>query len=303
MKYLLLALIVGCTTSDPEGEDEAVGLVTSCLGQWCSETAPTTDRLKSVWAVTPDDVFAVGDNGTIIRRNNDAWTAMTSGTTQHLHGVWAASSSDVWAVGVAATVLHFDGTQWSAVSGAGTLPVDAVWGSGSSDVWMCGGGRALHWDGQSLAATPIGGTLLSVSGTGPNDVWVSGENTNLHRWNGTSWSTVSPGAGTAYPAVLAISTTDVWATTPFITKETTHLASGRWTVKTTGGILLNGMSAFAATDVWGVGQMGKAVHWNGTAWQSSVVTTNTNINLWSVTTVGGHAWVVGDSGTIAHRSF
>src|SRR5689334_9701976 len=141
MRYpLLLVLTIGCTTGDPDaGESEEVAMVTTCpTGQWCVESVPTTGRVAGVWAVTAEDVFAVGDTGTILRRNNDAWTAMTSGVTTNLRGVWASSSSDVWAVGGAGTIVHFDGSQWSAVSGGGTADLIGVWGSSATDVWMCG---------------------------------------------------------------------------------------------------------------------------------------------------------------------
>ena len=64
-------------------------------------------------AVNTGDVFAVGDGGTILRRQNNAWTKMTSGTTSNLRGVWGASGSDMWAVGEAGTVLHWNGTTWA----------------------------------------------------------------------------------------------------------------------------------------------------------------------------------------------
>ena len=313
MQYLLLALtstIIGCLAVDAEpGESEAVGSVTSCppeqqSGLWCIETAPTTGLLHGVWAVTASDVFAVGDSGTILRRTNDTWTAMTSGTTNNLRGVWAASSTDVWAVGSNATILHFDGSQWSPVSGAGTtVPVDAVWGSSANDVWMCGGNRCVRWNGQSLTTHALVGTILSVSGTGPNDVWVSGENANPKHWNGSTWTSVNPGSGLSnYPAMLAISATDVWAAATVPGKETMHLEAGRWVARTTSAAFLNEMSALAANDIWGAANSGKVTHWNGTSWTTeSPTNNNTSIALYSVTTLPGDAWVVGGSGWIAHR--
>src|SRR5437764_14092470 len=101
MRYLPLALAIGCTASDPEitesggepTESMAVAAVTACpTGQWCSEAAPVTLSLRAVWAVTADDVFAVGDGGTILHRSNDAWTVMSSGTTSRLRGVWGSRS-------------------------------------------------------------------------------------------------------------------------------------------------------------------------------------------------------------------
>src|SRR5262245_23955830 len=115
----VLLAIAGCvtpielSTTDEAVTTDAVTPQTTCpAGQWCVETAPVSGSplLHAVWAVNANDVFAVGDSGTIVRRVNGAWTVMTSNTTANLRGVWAASSSDVWAVGVGGAIVRFNGT-------------------------------------------------------------------------------------------------------------------------------------------------------------------------------------------------
>lgn len=311
MRYLLLVLIVGCISSEPEESEQrsdleavaAVAIPACPNGAWCVEAAPVTGTLlHAIWAVNANDVFAVGDGGTILRRQNgNAWTAMVSGTTANLRGLWAASSTDVWAGGVGGVVLHFNGTAWSAVTGA-TSDVDAVWGSGSNDVWFCGSGVVLRRANNAFTKFSFAGTLLAVSGTGPNDVWVTGENTNTHRWNGSTWTTVNPGAGTStLLTVLAIATNDVWVADFMPTKETLHFNGSKWTAQKTSGSLFNGMSARSTSDIWGAG--GNHVgHWNGTAWTTEQPF-GSNASMWSVTTVPGNAWLVGSSALIAHRTF
>ena len=63
---------------------------------------------------------------------------MTSGTSEHLHGVWGTSSSDVYAVGEDGTILRYDGAAWSE-SVSGTYPdLFGIWGSSSGDVYVVG---------------------------------------------------------------------------------------------------------------------------------------------------------------------
>lgn len=310
MKCFLLVLLTGCATAElditagPE-ESESVAAVTSCP-TWCQETSPTTNRLHGIWAASASDVFAVGDNGTIVRRVNGTWTQMTSPTTNHLRGVWGLSSSDVWASGVAVngvgTVLHWDGTAWSLVSGA-TTDLDSVWAASSTDVWFTGSTVVLRWNGSALSTVnSFAGPLLSVSGTGSNDVWVTGENTNAHHWNGSTWTTLIPGVGTSsLLCVLAVAVNDAWFSDFMPGKETAHWTGSKWTIlrASTGG--WNGMSALSSTDIWGAG--GSHVgHWDGTAWSAETPPGASPV-LWSVTTRPGNAWVVGDSGLIGHRTF
>jgi hypothetical protein len=309
VRCLLLVLAASCATSELEATDEAVDIeaVTQglCpLGQWCVETPQTTiavPLLHAVWAVSATDVFAVGDGGTILRRVNGIWTPLLSGTTSNLRGVWAASSSDVWAVGVAGTVLRFNGTAWSTIAGVTTSDVDAVWGSSATDVWLVGSGQVTHWNGTSFSATGFGGTMLSVSGTGPRDVWVTGENTFLHHFTGT-WTTVNPGVGTStFFAVLALSTTEVWASDFMPNKETVHMVGTKWTAQKTGGAIFEGLSGQTSNDVWGAGGS-RVGHWNGSAW-TIAQPFGTNVPLWSVATAPGAVWVVGDSGLIGYQTF
>jgi hypothetical protein len=316
MRRLLLVLLCGCGVADPDAardpeESEALSLSTiaECpIGQWCVETPASMmpgPRLHGVWAVSADDVFAVGDNGTIVRRTDgNDWVAMSSGTTNHLRSVWGSSSSDVWAGGGSGTVLHFDGTSWSPVS-AQIPNVDSIWGSSASNVWLVGSTVVLRWNGSSFTKFGFGGTLLAVSGTGPNDVWVTGETTYLHHYIGTSWALVMPGIGSSMTAVLALATNDVWAAGPLPGKETTHYNGIKWTTIKTDPVASNAamfqsMSAQATNDVWGVGNS-KIGHWDGTAW-SLEEPFGTNQTLWSISTAPGHAWIVGDNALIAHRA-
>jgi hypothetical protein len=253
-----------------------------------------------VWSIDAEDVFAVGDAGTILRRTNDIWSKMVSGTTSNLRAIWGASSSDVWAAGTSGTLLHFDGARWSAVAGA-TANFNGAWGSSTNDVWFVGGGFAVHQSGGQLSSTALSGTLLSVSGTGPNDVWVTGEGVNVRHYDGTAWTTTTTGLGSSHLAVLAIAPDDVWATAALPGKEAAHWNGSRWTVVPTARGVFNGMSAFGTNDVWGVGTALRVGHWNGTAWTIEQPF-GTVGSLWSVTTVPGHAWIVGDDNLIAHRS-
>jgi hypothetical protein len=312
---VVLGLVVGlagCIAPEPEeaerssdldvGTDVAIPACTT--GGWCSEAAPVSGvLLHGVFAVSANDVFAVGDGGTILRRQNgNAWVQMTSGTTANLRGVWASSSTDVWAGGIGGVVLHFDGTSWSLVAGA-TSDVDAVWGSGPSDVWFCGSSVVLRWTGAGFTKFNFAGTMLAVSGTGPNDVWVTGENTNTHHWNGSAWTTVSPGAGTTtYLTVLAVAPNDVWVSDFLPPKETMHFTGAtKWTAQKISSSMFNSMSARSASDIWAVGSGGRIGHWNGSAW-SALDQPFGSVAMWSVTTTTGHAWLVGDGSLIAHRA-
>lgn len=71
-----------------------------CLDGLDAQNAPvTTAHLRAVWAQAANDVWVVGDQGTILHFDGTQWNRATSGVSDDLFGVWAASATDVWAVG------------------------------------------------------------------------------------------------------------------------------------------------------------------------------------------------------------
>jgi len=118
-----------------------------------------------------------------------AWTAVDSQATVVLRGIWGSSADDVWAVGDHGTIRHIypNDRRWQVVDSPTTENLRAIWGTGPKDIWIVGdAGTILHWDGFELepATTqlPKGKepNLYGIWGSGPNDVWIVGEHTVLH---------------------------------------------------------------------------------------------------------------------------
>jgi hypothetical protein len=307
--FLPVVLLCGCVdgslADDEPDYDEASEAITApacSSGQWCIEPAPvaTTTTLRGAWAASANDVFVVGDGGTVLRRTNNDWSAIPSGTTAMLKGVWGTSATNVWIVGAAGTVKRWNGSSWTSFA-VTTSNVDAIWGSSASDIWLAGPSTVWHSTngGASWTTSALSGALFSISGTSADDVWVTGENAYLRHWANNTWTTVNPGAGTStYFTVLALATNNVWTTDFTPSKETLRYTGSTWTPARTGSAIFQGLHAKSATDIWGVGAS-KIGRWNGTAW-TVTSPVGTNASLWSVTGAPGHVWAVGSSGLIAH---
>lgn len=74
---------------------------------WNAITVGSTRTLTSVWGWIDSDVYATGEQGTILRFNGTSWSAMTSGTTDLLWSVSGApdGSGGGFAVGYNSTVV------------------------------------------------------------------------------------------------------------------------------------------------------------------------------------------------------
>ena len=176
------------------------------------------DVLSGVAAVSPRSVWAVGGR----RQTHGPQTPQT-------------------------LVLHWNGEKWSRVRspspgvGAGLFSVAAA---GRRDVWAVGEFRAgrreqplaEHWDGRSWRAVPVPPAdpnspyeaLAAVAPGSAGVAWAAGyvlegpirgsttfEQTVLERWDGTSWTLVTPPQlatrGDAFYGLAALSSRAAWA--------------------------------------------------------------------------------------------
>ena len=104
---------------------------------------PQGNALRGVWGSDANNVWAVGDAGTILRWNGTAWAAHAAGTTAALNGVWGTDASNVWAVGAGGAILKWNGTAWAAQTSGTTQPLYGVWGTDASNVWAVGGSGTI----------------------------------------------------------------------------------------------------------------------------------------------------------------
>jgi photosystem II stability/assembly factor-like uncharacterized protein len=69
--------------------------------------SPSGTTLRAVWGSGDSNVYAVGDNGLILRFDGSKWNTVPSGTTQNLSAVWGTSPNNVYAVGDSGLILHY----------------------------------------------------------------------------------------------------------------------------------------------------------------------------------------------------
>ncbi|AKV04759.1 Type IV fimbrial biogenesis protein PilY1 [Labilithrix luteola] len=125
---------------------------------WTPVDSQSSVVLDGIWGSSANDVWAVGDQGTIRHFSGGAarWDIVASPTSARLHAVWGSSARDVWAVGDSGTILHYDGAAWTASPAAFVLgkkpDLRGVWGSGANDVWIVGDGVVLHYTGPKSGA-------------------------------------------------------------------------------------------------------------------------------------------------------
>jgi hypothetical protein len=279
-------------------------------------TVPTNAALRSVWGTADDDLWVVGELGTIIHYDGSSLSLIESGTQATLMAVHGTGPDDVWFVGDQGATLHWDGSSISthvAPSDDILFSLLSVWAKSEDDVWAVGilptqterVGLVRHWDGDGWEQlqVPESVSLWEIWGSGPNseELWIVGTNQAIGgyvlRATGPLLESVAFEGG-PLRGVWGSADDDIWVM-PY-DSPAQHWDGSEWSsagVMPDQAMLATGGNG--ARDVWAVGLGGTILHYDGDEW--TPFESPTTENLWSVWGSGKHrAWAAGGAGALLH---
>ncbi|HEU5087669.1 MAG TPA: hypothetical protein VFT99_09495, partial [Roseiflexaceae bacterium] len=212
--------------------------------------------LYELVVVSPDDIWAVGDNSLIVRGRPNAWQVMpVSPPNLSLRTIQVLGSNQAWAAGgrpaenqLAAVMLQYDGGAWSIDPNvSGDYQINSLhfapgggWAVGEHDLWRFRDGR---W-GREQAVEPCepglcAGGLASVRTLSGDEAWAVGTRSGfcaiciprvyaVHR-DGGNWQVVLPDQPIAgYPETPGYPSSSGLAGL-YLSSASTGYAVGYWT--------------------------------------------------------------------------
>lgn len=264
------------------------------------------------WSVPLQNGWAVGNrSGNNFSFNNWnraaelTWTsstvAGTSSTRAHLNSVSMLSHAAGWAVGDennAFTFMRWNGSAWSLNALAGAC-------------------NNQHLQGISMVSSQEGWAVgvnyrPGCSGGG------SSRRFTILKWNGSSWSLLTPSSSPSIPAdssgnntlnaIHVIDTNgDGLGNIGFAVGnngEILQYNGSNW-VNVTSPVTRNlfGVYTVSSSEAWAVGANGTILRWNGSSWSSVASPTSSQLNAIVMIDTNGNGtadtgWAVGNSGTI-----
>lgn len=159
-----------------------------------SSPKPQGNAVKSIWAVAPNDVWAVGDVGLLLHYDGSSWKKVSLGLTEGLSAIWGTSASNLWIVGEKGKIVHYDGATWTVDTTSGTTrDLSAVFGFSADDVWAVGSNgtavrRLKGAAGWIPAITSTTNWLYGLWARAANEVYAVGEGGYILKYDGTAWS-------------------------------------------------------------------------------------------------------------------
>lgn len=258
--------------------------------------------LQGISFLTPDDGWAVGDEGAMYHFNGAEWTAVEPATDEWLQSVSMVATDDAWAVGESGTILNWDGSIWNDVS-------DVFERQGNNDVvvegpavgWIVGeGGSIRRFDADRWVMFPgtSSDSLDHIASTPDSDtLWAVGGGPFTLRFDGSRWAEV-PGSASNHYSIAMASPDDGWAFGWANAKRYFHHWNGlRWEAVHEGESAAD-MVILGPDDGWAVG-WGTIQRLDGSSWTE--VASPTSRTLRGVSAVSADdVWAAGYSGTILH---
>ena len=289
-------------------------------GGWNAMTSVASSKLISVWASSPQDAYAGGQDGKLFHYDGMKWAPAsgfpTLASTSKVNGIWGTGPNDVFVVTSEPRITHFNGATWTDMTlpGGATAALTSISGTNASDVVAVGDmGEILSYNGSAWSLTNV--TVMSAAPL-LNSVWgsefaVGGFGVVAQKTG--SWSASQQFGAASLYGVWGSSNSDVYAvgldgTNSFglIAHYTASWSSGSALVTTDNlqTSALRGIWGTSANDIYVVGQSATIAHFNGSGWvRATPPGSGTSVSLFAVGGSGASdVYAVGQGGAIWHYS-
>ncbi len=224
-----------------------------------------------------------------------------------VNAIWGSSPTDVFAVGDYENINHFNGITWSVQGYFNPLGPwhwwYGIWGSSGNNVFAVGYGaitNVYRYDGSVWSSMTSGTTtqLNGIWGSSGSDVFAVGGNGSILHYDGSVWSPMTSGTTQTLYGIWGSSGSDVFAVG--VNGTILHYDGSVWAPMTSGTTTqLNGIWGSSGSDIFVVGNNGTIFHYDGSVWSPMTSgTTQTLRGIWGSS--GSDVFAVGNSGTILH---
>lgn len=298
------------------GRNGTIQMTSDGGSTWTSISSGTTEWLYKAHYFGANSIIVVGENGTILLSTDggSTWNAQTSGTTAQLLDVQFVDASNGYIAGNVdyssgppnyARILKTTngGTSWSDICAAkscSTSGFTSIYVENATTVWAFGYSDAIVYTADSgstftlkggNASTTTNKTNISqvefnaVSANSNSDIVGVASYGEVHKYNGTSWSSLTSGIGFAFNDVAFTSSTTGYAVGDSGKMYKTTDSGATWTAMSSGTTNnLNSIAFNSASNLFAGGDSAtflcstdSGANW-GACTKNALLTTSANVN-------------------------
>jgi len=278
-----------------------LAVIAAGYGSWVAVPVGSSQDLYCLWGSSPDDLFAAGKSGTILRYDGSAWKSIRSRTDNDIHSLWGEDSEAVFAVGKSGVILFFDGESWSEMSSNTSSDLYGIWGKSKEEVYAVGStGTVLFYDGSAWGPLNSGVTtdLFQIWGKDSDELFIVGKAGVVLQFDGAVFTPMTSGTTADLSCIWGTDRKHVYAAGKAGT--VLFFDGSSWDYLTDSlNSDLTGIWGASAGDVFFVGDSGTIVHYSGSSFSS--MNRNTLSDLSSVQGFSAdNVFAAGSGGTILH---
>jgi len=175
------------------------------ISKMCIPSDLLPGSINKLWGDSQNNVYVVGNKGTIVHYNGTSWQKIESGTDLDIQDIWGGTdpiTGEDIILAVAGNIyttydkeiLKINGTTVAKLTTEGIdWPLDAVWFDPGQIYYVVGAGiyskksldNTVSWNGPGLTATSY--SSYAIRGNYINDVFVTGAFGDVLHFNGNSW--------------------------------------------------------------------------------------------------------------------
>jgi hypothetical protein len=274
---------------------------------WTTLSSGVTVTLFNAWGASANDVFAVGEYGTIIRYNGVQWKTMAVPPIGHARGIDGTSATNVFVMAdsavqgtVKSTILRWDGQSWTKRGEINRSDFACVGAVGVDDAFAWTRGALYRVTGGSAQlvksiTVPVGLQHdCNVRARATNDVYLGGG--FVYHYDGNQISELKEAGAThgAYSAGLAaFGPTQVLS---FAYNAVHRFTGTQWLLVSPGIASVEAIGGSAWNRLFAVGD--GVSFWDGSGWTGEMLPAGTPYlyGVWAATS--GEVYAVGSNGTI-----
>ena len=264
---------------------------------------PTTQILNDLAVVDNQNIWAVGNAGTIVHYDGSHWLAVDSSTTVNLRGVAMPAPNDGWAVGDSGKILHYDGQNWSEYIDFGSVSLRSIYMISTVEGWAVGNsGRIYYYNSSGWTQFADTGTQTwyAIAMVSDSDGWVIGNGGEIYRYNGAIWEQSIDTGDQVWYSISALTSDNIWISGS--AGYVYHFDGEAWTQFTdTGSQAWYAITMVSEDDGWLIGNGGRIYHFDGANWTPF---TDTGNQAWYAIEMDSPAegWAVGNNGEVIYFS-
>lgn len=266
---------------------------------------PFGRQFEKVFGFAEDDIWAVGDRATVVRKQGTNTTVLPRPTMNNitLRAIWGATPMDVWVGGDDGLLYRWNGTTWTQVNRPGAAgPVYDIFGLDASTIWAVAQNTVVRFDGTNwvLQAIPGGSfDLRGVHASATNNVWAVGIPNVILRYDGNVWTQLGsplPGGQNIIYDVWTFANNNTFISSAYTPNNIWYWNGSMFRGFSVGTSEVTSLFALNATNVFGVGASFVGTG-DSLAWSTEALSSNVTLrSVWS--SKANTYWVSGNGAVI-----